>query len=117
MAITESQQHTKRLPLQLNNDNFAEIYTIKTIISHIAITLIISSLFTKQTYLGGKHIVYNSMTWINVWGTGEDGSWNVGEKFNINGIPSNFLYSPEGKLVAKNLRGDNIEKTLSEHIR
>lgn len=64
-----------------------------------------------------EFITNNSMTWINVWGTSEDGSWNVGEKFNINGIPSNFLYSPEGKLVAKNLRGDNIEKTLSEHIR
>ena len=59
MAITESQQHTKRLPLQQHNDNFAETYTIKTIISLIAITLIISSLFTKQTYLVGKLIVYN----------------------------------------------------------
>ncbi len=61
-----------------------------------------------------KFIKENNMTWINVWGTSEDGSWKVGEKFNVNGIPANFLYSPEGKLVAKNLRGDNIAKTLSE---
>ena len=59
----------------------------------------------------------NNMTWINVWGTDEDGSWRAGEEFNVDGIPANFLYSPEGKLVARNLRGDNIERVLAEHIR
>lgn len=59
----------------------------------------------------------NKMTWINVWGTGDDGSWKAGKQYNVNSIPSNFLYSPEGKLVAKNLRGEDIEKILSEHIK
>ena len=59
----------------------------------------------------------NKMTWINVWGTGSDGSWEAGEQFNVKSIPSNFLYSPEGKLVAKNLRGEDLEKTLAEHIK
>ena len=58
----------------------------------------------------------NNMTWINVWGTGEDGSWAAGEAYNVSSIPSNFLFSPEGKLVAKNLRGENVKKVLSEHI-
>ena len=58
----------------------------------------------------------NNMTWINVWGTGEDGSWAAGEAYNVSSIPSNFLFSPEGKLVAKNLRGENVKKVLAEHI-
>ena len=59
----------------------------------------------------------NSMTWINVWGADENGSWKAGKEYNVNSIPTNFLYSPEGKLVAKNLRGENIKKILGEHIK
>ena len=59
----------------------------------------------------------NGMTWVNVWGTDSEGGWSVAEHLNVTGIPANFLYSPEGKLVAKNLRGEDVEKILSEHIK
>ena len=59
----------------------------------------------------------NSMTWINVWGSDENGGWKAGKEYNVNSIPANFLYSPEGKLVAKNLRGEDIKKILDEHIK
>lgn len=59
----------------------------------------------------------NNMTWVNVWGTDEKGGWSVAKHLNVNAIPANFLYSPEGKLVAKNLRGEEIEKILAEHIK
>ncbi len=59
----------------------------------------------------------NSMTWINVWGTSDNGSWEAGKGYFVNSIPANFLYSPEGKLVAKNLRGEDVDKILSEHIK
>ena len=64
-----------------------------------------------------KYITENKMTWINVWGLGEDGSWSAGEAYNVNSIPTNFLFSPEGKLIAKNLRGENIKVILAEHIK
>lgn len=64
-----------------------------------------------------EFIKENSMTWINVWGTASNGGWDAGRQFYVNSIPSNFLYSPEGKLVAKNLRGEDIEKILAEHIK
>ena len=64
-----------------------------------------------------QFIADNNMTWVNVWGSGKDGSWEAGTKFGVSGIPSNFLYSPEGKLVAKNLRGEEVEKILAEHIK
>ena len=59
----------------------------------------------------------NNMNWVNVWGIDENGKWSVAEHLNVNAIPANFLYSPEGKLVAKNLRGEDIEKILAEHIK
>lgn len=59
----------------------------------------------------------NDMTWVNVWGTDDEGGWSVAKHLNVNAIPANFLYSPEGKLVAKNLRGEDVEKILAEHIK
>jgi hypothetical protein len=35
----------------------------------------------------------------------------------VSSIPANFLYSPEGKLVAKNLRGEDVDTILAEHIK
>ena len=64
-----------------------------------------------------KFITDNNMSWVNVWGTGEDGSWAAGEAYNVSSIPTNFLFSPEGKLVAKNLRGEEIKVILAEHIK
>ena len=59
----------------------------------------------------------NNMSWINVWGTGENGSWDAGVNYNVSSIPTNYLFSPDGILVAKNLRGEDIEKTLAEFIK
>ena len=64
-----------------------------------------------------KFIEENNMSWVNVWGSGDDGSWAAGEAYNVSSIPTNFLFSPEGKLVAKNLRGEEIKRILAEHIK
>ncbi|MBR2367733.1 MAG: TlpA family protein disulfide reductase [Alistipes sp.] len=58
----------------------------------------------------------NKMTWVNVWGYNEANTCPAADTYNVQSIPTNFLFSPEGKLVAKNLRGEEIEKILSEHI-
>ena len=70
---------------------------------------------TEQRWI--DFVEENNMRWINVWGIDENDGWSVAEHLNVNSIPANFLYSPEGKLVANNLRGENIEKILSEHIK
>jgi len=40
--------------------------------------------------------------------------WNnvVAKQYNVHGIPDNFLIDPEGKIVAKKLRGEQLEQTL-----
>ena len=34
--------------------------------------------------------------------------------YGINAIPANFLIAPDGKIIARNLRGDELEKKLSQ---
>jgi peroxiredoxin len=37
--------------------------------------------------------------------------------YGVRGIPQNFLLDPEGKIIAKNLRGDDLENKLEEIFR
>ncbi len=37
--------------------------------------------------------------------------------YNINGVPANFLVDPDGKIVAKNLRGEALQSKLSEMLK
>ena len=62
------------------------------------------------------YVAQNSMTWVNVWGY-VDGESTVAANYGIQYIPSNFLISPEGKIVAINLRGDDVKKVLAEYIK
>lgn len=61
-------------------------------------------------------VATNKMTWVNVMGY-EGNVCPSADAYNVSSIPSNFLYSPEGKLVAKNLRGEDIEIILAEYIK
>ncbi|MBR5131022.1 MAG: TlpA family protein disulfide reductase [Alistipes sp.] len=62
------------------------------------------------------YVAQNSMTWVNVWGY-VNGESTVAANYGIQYIPSNFLISPEGKIVAIGLRGDDVKKVLAEHIK
>lgn len=41
----------------------------------------------------------------------------VSRQYNITSIPSNFLLNKEGRIIAKNLRGEDLEKKLSEVLK
>ncbi len=58
-------------------------------------------------------MVDKTMPWVNVIDSAEVGA---AESYAIRTIPSNFLISPEGIIVAKNLRGELIESALEEHL-
>ena len=58
----------------------------------------------------------NAMTWVNVWGyVGRESK--AAADYGVEYIPTNFLISPSGEIVATQLRGEDIEKVLSEYIR
>jgi peroxiredoxin len=62
-----------------------------------------------------KAIEEDKLTWTNV---SELSSWSnsAAGLYGINSIPSNLLLDPEGKIIAKNLRGENLHKELSKHL-
>ena len=42
---------------------------------------------------------------------------SVAELYGIKAIPMNFLLDKEGKIVAKGLRGEDLEKKLAELVK
>jgi len=42
---------------------------------------------------------------------------NIMWLYGVSPIPDNFLISPEGKIIGRNLRGDDIDKMLSQYIK
>ena len=58
----------------------------------------------------------NNMTWVNVWGI-EGRGCPAADAYGVEYIPSNYLVSPDGIVVATGLRGEEIEKILSQHIK
>lgn len=53
------------------------------------------------------------MNWIQVSDVAGWKDMNV-PNYGVRGIPANFLISPDGKVVAKNLRGAQLQKMLAE---
>ena len=63
-----------------------------------------------------EYCVNNDMNWVNVLGLNEDKDSPAADAYGVRSIPSNFLISPEGKIVAKNLRGDDVRRKMAELI-
>lgn len=57
------------------------------------------------------------MTWPNVIAVTDGKSALIVEEYGIRSIPTNFLISPEGKIVAKDLRGEGIKEKLAELVK
>lgn len=54
-----------------------------------------------------------NLPWVNLTVAGDV----VQSHYKIQGLPTNFLISPEGKIVAKNLRGSDISEELAKWIK
>ena len=61
-----------------------------------------------------SYIEDKGMTWVNVLGVNDDKDCPSANQYGVRSIPTNFLISPEGKIVAKNLRGHSVEEKLAE---
>ena len=58
----------------------------------------------------------NDMPWINVQGIDADKRSTAAAAYGITSIPANFLISPDGIIIAKNLRGGELSKKLAEML-
>jgi peroxiredoxin len=65
----------------------------------------------KQQWLDA--IEKDGLTWTHV---SDLQFWNnaVAQQYRVQGIPQNFLIGPDGKILAKNLRGAALEQKLCE---
>ena len=57
----------------------------------------------------------DGLTWTQVIAPNSEKD-NAGKLYSIKSIPSNFLIDPQGKIIAKNLRGKALEKALEDLI-
>ena len=62
-----------------------------------------------------KTLSEKNMTWVNVFG-GSFTENEAAQKYDARSIPTNFLIGPDGKIIAKNLRGSQLKEKLSEII-
>ncbi|MBP1676136.1 MAG: alkyl hydroperoxide reductase/Thiol specific antioxidant/Mal allergen [Bacteroidetes bacterium] len=70
----------------------------------------------KQKDAWIKAIADDQLTWTQV---SDLKGWDneVGKLYMVRSIPQNFLIDPNGKIVARNLRGEDLEKKLAELIK
>ncbi|CAM4222086.1 Thiol-disulfide isomerase or thioredoxin [Pedobacter westerhofensis] len=69
---------------------------------------------TKASWL--KAVAYDGMPWVQV--SDLKGFKNdVAVKFGITAIPQNVLINPEGVIIAKNLRGEDVLNQLSASVK
>ena len=63
-----------------------------------------------------KAIEKDGLTWVHV---SDLQSWNSagGRAYQINSIPATYLIDPQGKILAKNLRGKDLEKQLEKILK
>src|SRR5690606_23722918 len=57
----------------------------------------------------------DKLTWINVGDM--EGSNSALLAYNIQTVPNNYLIGPDGEIVAKNLVGQNLDKTLAQVLK
>jgi peroxiredoxin len=68
----------------------------------------------KQKWLDA--IKNDNLTWTHV---SDLAYWQnaVAKKYNVSSIPQNYLLDPSGKIIAKNLRGEELRQKLSELLK
>ena len=66
---------------------------------------------SKEAWI--KAIEKDNLTWEQV---SDLKGWNAAPAalYSVHGIPSNFLIDPQGRIIATNLRGEELSKKLSE---
>ncbi|SDH36600.1 Peroxiredoxin [Pedobacter terrae] len=94
------------VPCRQENPNVVAAY--QKFAAHNFNILGISSDFDKGSWMTALR--EDKLSWPNLQDVGS----KVGKLFDVSAIPSNFLIDPNGKIIAKNLRGAALERKLAE---
>lgn len=77
--------------------------------------VVISISFDKDAATARKFARGKQMTWPQIWADGGDKS-DLAKLYNVSGIPATFLIGPDGKVVAKDLRGDKLLASVRKQV-
>ena len=61
-------------------------------------------------------VMQNQMLWTNALDLPREGETAVVEMYGLQSIPANFLISPDGKIVARNLHGEDLRHELEHRL-
>jgi hypothetical protein len=62
-----------------------------------------------------SHLQKNQIEWDQAW-VGGDAGKSVLDSYPAEGIPSVWLIGPDGKVIARNLEGDQIRATITAQL-
>lgn len=98
-------------PCRLENPNVVENFNYFSNKNFTVLGVSLDGPGQKDKWL--KAIYDDSLAWTHV---SDLQSWNnaVAKLYNVSGIPQNYLVDPNGKIVAKNLRGPALREKLCE---
>jgi peroxiredoxin len=98
-------------PCRAENPNVVSAYARYHALGFDILSVSLDRPGDKAKWLSAIHA--DGLTWTHV---SDLQFWNnaVAKEYGINSIPQNFLLDPQGKIIAKSLRGDELVKKLNE---
>ena len=101
-------------PCRLENPNLVKAYDAYKNKAFEIVSVSLDQPDKKTEWL--KAISDDHLNWINV---SDLQFWNnsAAKKYEIQAIPANFLLDPTGKIIAVNLRGEELDRILLEYLK
>lgn len=63
-----------------------------------------------------EYVARNNMLWYNIINKAEDETQSIAESYGVHRIPANFLISPSGEIVARDLYGKHLSHELQHRV-
>lgn len=77
--------------------------------------MVLGIAFDRTNYKVWMDAIYkDKLPWINLIDTTYPDNSSVGSLYNVGSIPQNVLVDPDGKIIAKNVEGDDLPEKLKE---
>lgn len=72
--------------------------------------------FDRDAETARKYVAEKKLGWPQIWAEKADNGL-LGNLFGVGGIPATFLIGPDGKVVATDLQGDELIKTVTREVK
>ena len=77
--------------------------------------VVVSISFDRSAEAACKYVAEKQMSWTQIWAEKAD-KGPLAELYGVNAIPATFLSGPDGKVIAKDARGDELQGLVQKEI-